>query len=201
MKKNGFSLLELLVVIFIIGLFASIVVSGFNEVRNRLALKRAANQLVQDLRKAQEMAMSSAELKEGEGCSLPLAAQGYGIYINTSTDNKSYKLYADTTSDAGWDCETYSGPGTECWEYYNSADCVVQTVYIQEKGVIVKEILNTTGGVPKTGINFKPPNPNIKIKWLRDDMDEVKIVLALETKLSETRTVVINRAGMAQIQQ
>ncbi len=80
------------------------------------------------------MAMSA--VKESGSCS---NAKGYGIYINVSTSNKSYKLYADTTADTGLDCGTY--PPTECWEYYNSTDCVVETINIQEKGVIIKEIL------------------------------------------------------------
>jgi len=195
MIKNGFSLIEMLVVIFIIALLSSVVVANFSGVRGQLALKRAAHQMVQDLREAQEMAMSS--IKESGGCS---NAKGYGIYINVSTSNKSYKLYADTAADTNIiDCPDYSGPGTECWEYYTSADCIVRTINIQEKGVIIKEILNTTGGVQKTSINFKPPNPNVKIKWLLDSMDEVKIILALEAEQSKTKTVVINRVGMLEI--
>lgn len=195
---TGFTLLEVLMVIAIIIVFSTLTVVSFNTVREQLALKRAAHQMVQDLRRAQEMAMSSAEFKETENCYSPLpTAKGYGIYLDIPTSNKSYKLYADTAADTGLDCETYFP--TECWEYYNSADCVVETINIQEKGVIIKEIKNTDGGVQKVSINFKPPNPSIKIKWLLDNINEVEIVLALESEQSKTKTVVVNRTGLLEI--
>ncbi|MBU4274231.1 prepilin-type N-terminal cleavage/methylation domain-containing protein [Patescibacteria group bacterium] len=193
-KQNGFTLIEMVVVIGIIIVLVSITVANFSEVRGQLALKRAAHQLMQDLRKAQEMAMSSAGLNGTGDCSLPV--RGYGIYIDCLTDNKSYKLYADTTADTGFDCETY--PPTECWEYYNPPDCIIETLFIQENGVIIKEINNTTGG-GRISINFKPPNPNIKIKWLLSIADEVEIVLALESDQTKTKTVIANRIGLLQI--
>lgn len=197
MRKNGFSLLELLVVVAIIIVLASVAIVNFSEVRGQLALKRAAHQLMQDIRKAQEMAMSSLSLEEAENCSSPFPpAKGYGVYIDRLESNKSYKLYADTST-ASTDCETY--PPTECWEYYDAADCVVQTITIQETGVFIANILNTAGGVQKMSANFKPPNPTIKIKWLSLVMDEVEIVLALESDQTKTRSVVINKAGLLQV--
>lgn len=252
---TGFTLIELLVVIAIIFILSSVMVANFGAARGQLALKRAAHQMVQDLRRAQEMAMSSAQLEEAESCSClygscsgtcqgcdtlgeadcgttypgcswtpgggsndiggtcgngscsgnastcgsscPLgcswsgsgicSSKGYGIYLNISADNKSYKLYADTAGDE----EDVSE-----WGYYTPADCIVKTINIQEKGVIIKEI-NTPN--QKVSINFKPPNPDINIKWLQDNKNEVEIVLALETDQSKTKTVVINRAGMLEI--
>ena len=185
-KKNGFSLIEILAVVAIIIVFSSVVTANFSEARGQLALKRAAHQMIQDIRRAQEMAMSSAEFKESENCSPPLpVAKGYGIFINLESgpdpgDNKNYILYADKNGD----------------ENYSSADCIIKTISIEEKGIVIKEIQNTSG--QNVTINFKPPNPNTSIKWLNEIKNEVEIVLALEANQLKTKTVVVNRAGMLQ---
>lgn len=186
MKNNGFSLVELLVTVFIVALLSSIAIVNFGDIKEQLALKRAAHQLIQDLRRAQEMAVSPR--KSGK-CSPLLLEKGYGIYIDIPADNKGYKLYADTADDGSSSFE---------WGYYTPADCVIETIYIQEKGVIIQQITNTDGGV-KVSVNFTSPNPTTKIKWIADGMDEVEIVLALEAKPSKTKTVVVNKAGMIAI--
>lgn len=74
MKKNGFSLVELLVVIFIVGLISSIGFINYQNVMDQLVLNRAAHQVLQDLRKTQEMAMSAIDYY-GQFCiytSMPL---------------------------------------------------------------------------------------------------------------------------------
>ncbi|MBU3934433.1 type II secretion system GspH family protein [Patescibacteria group bacterium] len=195
MRENGFSLIEMLAVIAIVVVLISVTVLNFGETRDLLSLRRAAHQLMQDVRRVQDMAMSATELNGEGNCLLP--AKGYGIYIDYSVESTSYELYADTSADTGLDCETY--PPTECWEYYDSEDCVIETIFIQEKGVIIKEIKNTIIGAQKVSINFKPPNPAVKIKWLLPEADEVEIVLALESDQTKTESVVVNKAGLLQI--
>lgn len=205
-KKNGFSIIELLAVVFIIGVLSSIVVFNYQQARSQLALNRAAHQLVQDIRFAQELAMSSKELKEAEGtCYLPMhfasigdpvplvptskIPKGYGIYINInggSGSDVSYIMYADTSG----------GSNPDDWNFYTSADCVVRTIWIQETGVVIKSI-NTSN--KKVSINFTPPNPNINIKWLADNQDAIEITLGLKNDSSKTKIVSVNRAGLIEI--
>ncbi|MFA5877817.1 MAG: type II secretion system protein [Candidatus Staskawiczbacteria bacterium] len=61
-NNKGFTLLEMVAVIFIITLFASMVINNFSEIRDQLALRRAGHKLVLDIRKAQAMAMSSTQV-------------------------------------------------------------------------------------------------------------------------------------------
>lgn len=189
LKEKGFTLFEMLVVIGIVAVFSSIAVFNFSEARGQMALKRAAYQLIQDLRRAEEMAMSSTQ---SESCLLP--AKGYGIYIylGTGGSNKSYKLYADTTTDGTVDCET--APATPCYGYYNFPDCIVETINMQEKGVIISGV---TALNQQVGINFKPPNPDVKIKWLQGS--ELEITLALESNPSKTKKVIVSQTGVFQI--
>jgi len=181
--KKGFTLVELLIVFVVIAILSSILVANFSEIRQQLALKRAAHKLAQDIRWAQEMATSSAEFKESENCDPSFyTAYGYGIYIDFKDDKKKYILYADINGD----------------ENYSSADCKIKTISIEEKGIVIEKIKNTEPN-DKVAINFKPPNPNINIKWLLSGQNEVEIVLALEQDLSKTKSILVNNAGLIEI--
>ena len=88
MKKNGFTLTELMVIIAVISIFTVISFPYYNNIRKSLALNRTAVRFAQDFRKAQEMAMSAYEF----GGSIPNG--GYGIYFNIAEPNH-YILFAD----------------------------------------------------------------------------------------------------------
>lgn len=83
MQKNGFSLVELLIVISIIGVILSIGLLNYPAMRQQLALNRAAHQLVQEIRRAQGMAMSATELKEGD-CSFSSLPLQFAFVSNDS---------------------------------------------------------------------------------------------------------------------
>ena len=75
-KESGFTLTELLVVASIIILFSAIVLANYQTGNKQFALQRSAHKLAQDIRRAQEMAMSA---KECEPCG-NVVPPGYGIY-------------------------------------------------------------------------------------------------------------------------
>jgi len=214
MKRSGFTLIELLVIISVIVTIIAVALPNYPAIKQQLALSRAAHQVAQDIKRAQELSLAAAQLTEAEGsCSLALQfaslgnplplvptssqAKGYGIYINLSEDNKAYRLYADTAADTGADCSTY--PPTPCWKYYNSSDCIFKTIFLQESGIVIKEINNNLGNAQKTSINFSPPNPDTTIKWLLSGSSGVDIVIAVEADLSKTKTVTVNRSGLIEV--
>jgi len=93
--SKGFTLIELIVVISIIVLITALTLPNYRAGDKLLALQRATHKLSQDLRRAQEMAISAKEF-EGE-------VSAYGIYLNEDQPTK-YILFADIDGD-----QEYSG--------------------------------------------------------------------------------------------
>jgi len=133
-RNEGFTLIELLVVTSIIVLMTVLVLPNYRAGDQQLELQRAASQLTQDLRRAQEMALSSKEF-------VGKTPYGYGIYFNQSQPGQ-YILFADLDGDQFFD----SGDEVEIWQ-------------LSEK-VQISELLP---GNPLT-IVFIPPDPTVVFK-------------------------------------
>lgn len=89
--RFGFTLVELLFVIAISGILATIIFSNFSLEKDRSSLKTASRQLQSDLQAMQSKGQSGV-LYNGNPTS------GYGLYLDqTNPNNKSYILFADTT--------------------------------------------------------------------------------------------------------
>ena len=105
-KKNsqGFTLIEMLVIIFIISLLSVLILANYQGGKKKYALLQANQKLISDLRRAQNMAINGTEI-EGH-CSTVFACFGYGIYLNSGS---SYLLFADNNNNKIYD----SGEGFE----------------------------------------------------------------------------------------
>lgn len=97
LKNNaGFTLFELLVVIFIIGILTTTMIISWRRGARGTTLNRAAQTIVQNIRKAQNMAIASTEF-QGE---VPLG--GYGLRFRR-VDLTFYILFADKDNDKAYD--------------------------------------------------------------------------------------------------
>ena len=96
--NRSFTLIEITVVIGIIALLTALILPNYRVGQRQFALQRSAHKLSQDLRRAQEMAMSAA-LSEETGGEVPEG--GYGIQFQ-KTDT-SYILFGDKNSNHSYD--------------------------------------------------------------------------------------------------
>ncbi len=177
--KKGFTLVEVLVVIAIIAIVLMVTLVSYRVGNQRLALKRAVHKLSQDIRKAQEMAMSTREFQG----SIPQG--GYGLILSTVAQSGLDFPHLYIISTYGSD---------------NNPDTETERITL-EKGIKVNKIYSISSSteteVSDIFFNFIPPMPRTCI--LGCTADGVKIILSLEQDPSMTKTVKINKAGLIEI--
>jgi len=128
-QQAGFTLLELVIVVFIIGTLSGLVLANHRSGQKKYALSQTTQQLVSDLRKVQNMAMSGVDI-EGQ-------YYGYGIYIRRLDSVVYYRIYADKDGDSKYD-----------------SDESLETVNLPE-GIEIK----STSPASKVDVFFRSPEP------------------------------------------
>ena len=201
--KGGITLIEIVVVIFIIALFSTILIVNFPEIQRRMALSRSTYKLAQDLRRTMDLSLSGVPLKDINGSAI--AVKGYGIYINMS-NNTQYVIYADVDSS-----HTYNRIGEDLFctsqgyaevqgdvSTRDTTDCVIETINLTKENpsLYINRIDNINSN--NTSINFSPPNPVINITN-HSNNTEIGIVLGIIGVTTE-RTVSINTSGAINVQ-
>lgn len=177
-NKDGFTLPEMLVVLFIILLLSAVAFANYRGGERQYALQRAAYKLAQDLRRTQQMAMSA---KEFQGV-IPLG--GYGIEFLTANPDY-YILFADINGNG-----KYEHPGNP------TPDKEVERITLEE-GVRINEVFTLS---PKTElwIAFIPPDPTVRI---RDPGDWKPIGgIRLLGANNQIKTIKVNSTGLIEIE-
>ena len=166
MNQKGFSLIELMIVIFIIGVASSIVVAQYSDSRNFKALSLGSKQVANDIRMTQNYTFSALE----DGGANP--SGGYGIRF--SKDSNSYIIFGDKDSD-----KIYDGAGEK-----------FQTINLPE-GVEVTSL--KVGAVSHNNIDvvFTSPYGKVYINNVNKDAGDNFINLEIEISNS-AGTEVIN---------
>jgi prepilin-type N-terminal cleavage/methylation domain-containing protein len=207
LKNNkGITLVEIIVVIFIIALFSSIIIADFPTIQKHFALSRASYQLAQDLRKIQDLGLSGVQITDMEVN--PVLVQGYGIFLYPEQSDKQYVIYADIDDGLPSDSQKYSNDLSYplCSQKISpKTDCVLNVVDVSQDDpdLYIKDI-NNICGVPFTSINFSPPDPDVAIDNLCSfypypENTEVGIVLGLHSDNSAERTVCVSTSGLISV--
>lgn len=194
--NKGFTMVEFLVVMFIIGILSSVLFFNWKSGEEMFALQSSAYKLAQNIREAQEMAMSAKICAVCGGIVPPR----YGIYTHSpDPDSNFYRLFADINNDG---MIVYPNPLPE-------DDIVIKTINY-ESGVYLSEVIlpdDCSPKGPKRGyLTFMPPDPITEI-WvgkLGHPFPPVKcskITLQLSVGASgPTKSVIINQAGLVYIE-
>jgi type II secretory pathway pseudopilin PulG len=190
--EKGITLVEIVVVIFIIALFSAILVSDFPKIMRQFALSRATYKMAQNIRKTEDLGLSGVQIGNN------LKPKGYGVYFDT-VDSQQYIIYADLDG-----VPRYTGTGIKC-DIYNVTedlgDCIMEIVYIsaEDPGIFIQTINGDSGA--DLSINFAPPNPNISITNSSGaDKSTADIVLSSTHDDTIGRTVSVNRSGLVEIE-
>ena len=158
--SKSFTLVELLVAVGIIILLTALVLPDYRAGERQFALQRSASKLAQDLRRAEEMAMSAKEP--------PTAPDTFkGVYgINFQTNSSNYILFADLDND----------------QIYDSGE-EIETLPLEKK----VKISNLSPASPLT-ISFTPPDPTININP-SDSLASITLTNNGQTKIIKVNKV------------
>ncbi|MCK5044739.1 type II secretion system protein [Candidatus Parcubacteria bacterium] len=179
--NKGFALIELLVAMAIIVILSFTILFDFDTGQKKLALQRDAYKLAQDIKRAQEMAMSGIEIDCDDG--LPFVpAVGYGIHFKKSAykdaDGQFYILFAECSGN----------------EQYNSGtDIEVEKIYLI-KGIEITKLKPSDD----FGIFFQPPDPVTYISNFETGQT-AEIEISCEDDTSITRSIIVNNAGLVEV--
>lgn len=133
-KKNiyrqfGFSMIELLVVMSIIGLISTLAIISYRSGQKKYILTQTTQQLVSNIRKAQNMALSGYDIS-GQ-------YNGYGFYIKEG--ESSYLIYGNKNDNPN----------------YQPSDSIIEIISLPN-GVNIKSVSPASD---KIHIFFEPPQP------------------------------------------
>lgn len=170
MNSRGFTLVEMIVSIFISALIAASVLPGYRDFQKRASLLQDAHHLSEGIREAQEMSVSGKKISS-------VFPDAYGVYLQEN--GEEYIIYADMNGDG---------------LYSIIQDEMIRTVdlhnYIKIKDLPYGSSLNIT---------FYPPDPRTEIRNGTQTPDELSIVLGIDN-LSYEKNVYINKAGLTYVE-
>lgn len=175
-EKNGYTLIELLLVVAITGIMAAVLVPQYTKEQRKKSLSYGRTQIINDLRYTQDVTLS--------GMSFPGATVtskgGYGIYVRQNASY--YYIYGDLDKSGDY---TASAEGTANDERVERVDL--------PSGVKVKEIsIDAIGGRSSVSYICVPPYGKGKING--SDSSKTKITL-VGTDPSTVLSVTISATG------
>ena len=169
-RQLGFSVTELLVVMFIISLISAVALANYRSGQRKYALTQAVQKLVSDIRKAQNMALS--------GFNIEGAYYGYGVYLEE--DDAYYIIYGDVNGNTT----------------YQPADDVIETISLFPNNIEVQSVTPTPG---KISVFFESPQPTTYINGNDTPGLSGTIILKIVNS-SLSKTVRVTTAGLIQVE-
>gem|GEM_PF-3588888 len=151
-KRQGFTLIEMMVSVAIVLLISTQVLISFSSLRESSQLKRSAQELSFSIRKAQNMAVAISAVRAGGVLQTPKAA---GIRLTTSTadangdgvkDNSEYFFFADQDGDGVYDANERIEPNL-----------------ILPGNMEITSITGTTSGHPEAHVIFYTPEARVSL--------------------------------------
>lgn len=163
---SGFTLIEMMVVISIIALLSATVIAGYRSNGKQYALAQASQQVVSDLRWAQNMAMSGNKACSG-------TCYDYGVHFDQGSS--SYIIFGDVQQNS--------------YTFQNDPpDIIIATIKLPPN---IK--IQSVAPGSNLDIAFEPPNPKTYIN--KNSAGPALIVLQYSSDASLTRTITVTIAG------
>jgi len=178
--RGGFTLIEMLVVLFVVAVISSLLIASYRTGQKQYALDEAAQNLVSDLRLVQSMAMS--------GTGIYQSYYNYGIYFKKNAS--SYQLFGDKDNDC-----FYTSTGNP-----NQRDTVIETTQLPQNVIIAQVSPAVTP--PGLHVCFAPPAPTTYFNQVNNpsSVPQASITIQYGSDAALVKTVIINSAGAVKVQ-
>lgn len=172
--EKGFTLLELLVVIVIVGVLTSLFIVSYSGRQNKTNLDLEVRKIVSDIRWVQNAAISGKEMN------LTCKAYGWGLYL--TRNGSSYHIFTDCNNNKSYD----SGEAYKTIAFPSN----IRLSQLQRR---------TTSGSTLSRANitidFVPPDPVIYFDTSLNNYTNV-IITVRDSNTSQTKTITITRQGV-----
>ncbi|MDD4332961.1 MAG: type II secretion system protein [Patescibacteria group bacterium] len=180
-RKNGFTLVEMLVSVAVIVLITGIFLANYRASSQRADLIFAAQQMASDIRLAENYSLGLVNYGEGN---FPIG--GWGFYIDKS--NNKYYIFADVDGDKSYTASPSEADKTKsAKEVIFPANIVVDSIQYGANFETSSEVLNIT---------FLPPDPTVYIVGTK--YYNAKIVLK-DVRNGLTKEIDINFFGLIEV--
>lgn len=175
LSEYGFTLIELIIIIGIIGFMSAMMLSGQRRGEDQRKLNIEVQKLVQNVRKAQSYAMSA---KKSDCAGNPTTP--FGIILNSGSP-ASYLLAADCNGNKIYD---------------EGSDILVSEILLADSRI--NSVSPSSGGYLE--IFFSPPIPQIYINTLTAEATAANVTLCGLRQTSICKSIIINMRGMISTQ-
>lgn len=179
-KQAGFTLIEMIVVVLIVAIMATISVLQFSSKRRGVHLDSTVEEIALNLRKAQSLALA---VRSTGGTLLPQYQNGYGVHFeigpslshSSGASSTSYILFTDFEGLPGpgrWDRAYLKNlnPGTKCGNPIQTLNECYEQITIESGDQITSlELCSIVGSVPSC--NKILPGTGLDITFLRPNLD------------------------------
>ena len=179
LKKSGFTLIELIVSVSIMGMMTALFLVNYHSANRRSDLTMTAQKMVADIRMAQNYALGLA--RYGAAGSLNVPTGGWGLNIDLANSNKQYLIFADDDGDKIYDS------GEANLAYGALVSSLPSNIIIESLSV-----------GQRANITFLPPDPITTIYGPIATSSEININLK-DLSTNNIKTVKINFLGLVEL--
>ena len=188
--SKGFTLVEIIIVVAISAMIASVVVFGYRSYLNKLAVSAGTQDIVLALREAQTYGVSVKQSAVGSGN----FSAGYGVYFNAQQNNASYILFTDANNDGIYN-GNFCSTGGDCPIQINTLRNNVRVKLICGVNALGQKLCPPSGA-QGVSIVFVRPNPDALLHFsnpgqniLPGTYSSVDIVITSSTNIVSTTTI------------